>query len=324
MKLLILGALALVLLAVDTLTPWLDPITSRVSQAALPLQWFTSIPERLGEWSDEALLMRSQLEAENNFLRQELLVYKGQLQRMAAVSAENTRLRNLLSATEMLSDKVLVAELIGVSTDPLKHKIVINRGLTDGAYVGQPVLDEKGLMGQVVEVREDNSDVLLLTDDSHALPIQVIRNGVRAIAEGAGDFRRLNLRYVSPTVDIKEGDVLVSSGLGGRFPSGYPVGTVIGVHRDPGQPFMTVDVEPAANIERSRHLLLVFSEVKDFPSGIVDPTAVISGEAPAGDNAVVESPAPQAPDKKAVEKEAAEKESGEKEPVKTPAEATPQ
>ena len=103
-----------------------------------------------------------------------------------------------------------------------------------------------------------------MTDNSHALPVQVIRNGVRAIAEGTGDFRRLNLRYVSPTVDIKEGDLLVSSGLGGRFPTGYPVGSVIGVHRDPGQPFMTVDVEPTANIERSRHLLLVFSEVKAF------------------------------------------------------------
>ncbi|MGD9660452.1 MAG: rod shape-determining protein MreC [Porticoccaceae bacterium] len=266
MKLLILGAVALVLLAMDSLTTWLDPVTSRISQASLPLQWLTSLPDRIGEWSDEALMLRVELEEENSFLRQELLVYKGQLQRMAAISAENTRLRNLLNATEMLSDKVLVAELIGVSTDPLNHSIVINRGTADGAYVGQPVLDEKGLMGQVVEVRQHNSKVLLVTDDVHALPVQVIRNGVRAIAEGTGDFRRLSLRYVSPTVDIKEEDVLVSSGLGGRFPSGYPVGTVIGVYRDPGQPFMTVDVEPAANIERSRHLLLVFSEIKNFPS----------------------------------------------------------
>ena len=264
MKLLILGVVALILLAVDSFTDWLDPVTSRFSQTSLPFQWLTSLPDRLDEWGEEALLSRTQLEEENGFLRQELLVYKGQLQRMAAISAENTRLRNLLNATEMLSDKVLVAELIGVSTDPLTHTIVINRGASDGAYVGQPVLDEKGLMGQVVEVRNNNSTILLVTDDAHALPVQVIRNGVRAIAEGTGDFRRLHLRYVSPTVDIKEDDVLVSSGLGGRFPSGYPVGTVIGVHRDPGQPFMTVDVEPAANIERSRHLLLVFSEVKAF------------------------------------------------------------
>ena len=256
--------MALILFAIDSLTGILDPITSKVSQISLPLQWIASIPERVDEWGEETLLSRSQVEDENAFLRQELLVYKGQLERMAAVSAENTRLRNLLNATEMISDKVLVAELIGVSTDPLTHTIVINRGEVDSAYIGQPVLDEKGLMGQLVEVRGNNSTVLLVTDTSHALPVEVIRNGVRAIAEGTGDIRRLRLRYVSPTVDIKVGDVLVSSGLGGRFPSGYPVGTVIDVHRDPGQPFMSVDVEPTANIERSKHLLLVFSEVKNF------------------------------------------------------------
>jgi len=282
MKLLLLGGAALLLLAVDSLTDWLDPLTSRASQSSLPLQWLTSLPERLEEWGGEALLSRAQLEEENSFMRQELLVYRGQLQRMAAISAENTRLRNLLSATEMLSDRVLVAELIGVSTDPLRHTIVINRGTLDGAYLGQPVLDEKGLMGQVIDVRDNNSTVLMVTDDTHALPVQVIRNGVRAIAEGTGDFRRLNLRYVSPTVDIKEGDQLVSSGLGGRFPSGYPVGTVIGVHRDPGQPFMTVDVEPAANIERSRHLLLVFSEVVDFQIP-PPPPGLAPGDEPQGE-----------------------------------------
>ena len=264
MKLVVLGGIALIVLAIDTFTTWLDPLTSRVSEASLPLQWLTDIPNRLGEWSDEVLVTRVELEEENAFLRQELLVYKGQLQRMAAISAENTRLRNLLNATEMLSDKVLVAELVGMSTDPLRHTIVINRGAADNAYVGQPVLDDRGLMGQVIDVRAGNSTVLLLTDNTHALPVQVIRNGVRAIAEGTGDFRRLSLRYVSPTVDIKPGDDLVSSGLGGRFPAGYPVGTVLEIHRDPGQPFMTVEVEPAANIERSRHLLLVFSEVKEF------------------------------------------------------------
>lgn len=267
MKLLVLVVLTLLVLAVDSLTTWFDPVKDQAAQLALPFQWVTDIPRRIGEWGDSSLVSRIEIEEENAFLRQELLVYKGQLQRMAAVSAENTRLRNLLSATEMLSDKVLVTELIGVSPDPLKHSIVINRGKENNAYVGQPVLDARGLMGQITNVREKNSEVLLITDDSHALPVQVMRNGVRAIAEGTGDFRRLQLRYVSPTVDITEGDVLVSSGLGGRFPSGYPVGTVIGVHRDPGQPFMTVDVEPTANIERSRHFLLVFSELKEFHEG---------------------------------------------------------
>lgn len=275
MKIFILGAAALILVSIDILTDWLDPITSQASEISLPLKWVTGIPARLGEWGDQALVSRVELESENMFLRQELLVYKGQLQRMAAISAENTRLRNLLNATEMLSDKVLVAELIGVSTDPLRHSIEINRGLADGAYVGQPVLDEKGLMGQLVDVRKTTSTVLLVTDDSHALPVQVMRNGVRAIAEGLGDYRRLGLRYVSPTMDIKEGDQLVSSGLGARFPVGYPVGIVINIHRDPGQPFLSIEVEPAANIERSRHLLLVFSEVKALQS---DTRIVSDGE----------------------------------------------
>jgi len=255
---------ALVLVAVDTFTDWLDPVGSRLSQVAIPLQWLANVPGKVWDWGGVALLSRQELEGENDSLRQELLVYRGQLQRMAAISAENARLRNLLNATELLKDRVLVTELVGVSTDPVSHTIIINRGAADGAYQGQPVLDDRGLMGQLVDVHQHTSKVLLITDNTHALPVQVIRNGVRAIAEGSGDFRRLYLRFVSPTVDIREGDQLVSSGLGGRFPVGYPVGDVLSIHRDPGQPFLTVEVEPAANLERSRHLLLVFSEVESL------------------------------------------------------------
>lgn len=263
-KLLALGLAALILVALDTYTDWLDPLTSRLSQASLPLQWVAAVPGRLGEWGDSSFFSRLELESENKQLRREARIHKAQLQRMATIAAENARLRSLLNATELLKDKVLVTELVGVSTDPLEHTIVINRGQRDGVYVGQPVLDDQGLMGQVVEVRDGNSTVLLVTDSSHALPVQILRNSVRAIAEGTGDFRRLQLRYVSHTVDVKEGDELVSSGLGGRFPAGYPVGRVIAIERDPGQPFLTVTVEPTANIERSRHLLLVFSEVENL------------------------------------------------------------
>lgn len=265
----------------DQFTDWLTPVSDRFSQVSLPLQWVADIPARLQEWGDESVVSRVQLQAQNDQLRQELLVYKGQLQRMAAISAENTRLRNLLNATELLRDRVLVAELIGVSTDPLVHSIIINRGEVDGAYVGQPVLDDKGLMGQITAVNKHNSTALLITDSNHALPVQVVRNGVRAIIEGSGDFRRLFLRYVSPTVDIVEGDQLVSSGLGGRFPAGYPIGSVLSIHRDPGQPFMTVLVEPAANLERSRHLLLVFSAVEDIKNDTGNDTHSVSK--PAGE-----------------------------------------
>jgi len=271
---------ALVLVAVDTFTDWLDPAASHLTQVALPLQWLANVPGKVWDWGGVALLSRQELESENDSLRQELLVYRGQLQRMAAISAENARLRNLLNATELLKDRVLVTELVGVSTDPLSHTIIINRGAADGAYQGQPVLDDRGLMGQLVGVHQHTSKVLLITDNNHALPVQVIRNGVRAIAEGSGDFRRLYLRFVSPTVDIREGDQLVSSGLGGRFPVGYPVGDVLSIHRDPGQPFLTVEVEPAANLERSRHLLLVFSEVESLAPEARSDILPATGDAP--------------------------------------------
>lgn len=242
----------------------MDPVRARFEQAALPFHWLSNLPGRLSEWGEENVITRQQLEAENERLRTELNIYRVQNLRMAEITAENTRLRNLLNATELLKDRVLVAELIGVSPDPLSHRILINRGTVDGAYVGQPVLDDRGLMGQVVQTWRDTSQVMLITDDSHALPVQVLRNGVRTIAEGTGDYRRLSLRYVSPTVDIVEGDVLVSSGLGGHFPVGYPVGKVLETVRMPGQAYMSVTVEPTANIERSRHLLLVFSKIEEL------------------------------------------------------------
>ena len=196
----------------------------------MPLYWVTSLPSRLSEYGDESVVGRRQLEEENEQLRTELLILKGRMQRMTEVVAENVRLRNLLNATEMLKDRVLVAELIGVSPDPTRHTIIINRGEEQGVFVGQALLDADGLMGQVIEVYRSSSKVLLITDSAHAVPVQVVRNGGRSIAEGMGEFDNLSLCYVPPTTDIVVGDKLVSSGLGGRFPVGYPVGTVTAVH----------------------------------------------------------------------------------------------
>jgi rod shape-determining protein MreC len=179
---------------------------------------------------------------------------------MASLVAENLRLRQLMNSSEIVQDRVLVAELIGVSPDPLEHKVIINKGSNDGVYVGQPLLDAFGLMGQVVSVTPYTSQVLLITDNSHAIPVQVTRNNVRTIAEGIGDLYQLRLRYVSSTTDIKEGDILVSSGLGGRFPVGYPVAQIEKITYDPGEPFATVIARPAAQLDRSRHILLVFND----------------------------------------------------------------
>ena len=261
---LLLAGVALALITIDSFTPWLKPAHNWFANTAWPFHWVTSLPVRVKEWSDEALSSRGELESEKQRLATELLVYKGQLQRMAELAAENMRLRNLLNASELLSDKVLVTQLIGVSPYPSDHLITINRGKTDGVFVGQPLIDGDGLMGQVVEAFAEHSRVLLITDSRHALPVKVVRNGVRAIAEGIGDYRRIGLRHISPTQDIVVGDTLVSSGLGGRFPEGYPVGTVTALNNLVGRDFVEVSVEPSAKIDRSSHLLLVFSGVTEL------------------------------------------------------------
>ena len=153
-----------------------------------------------------------------------------------------------------------MAELIGMDPNPFTHRIIINKGERDGVVLGQPVLDARGLMGQVVELMPYTSRVLLLTDTTHSIPVQVNRNGLRAIASGTGNPERLELRHVADTADIKVGDLLVSSGLGQRFPAGYPVATVKEVIHDSGQPFAIVRAVPTAALNRSRYLLLVFSD----------------------------------------------------------------
>lgn len=239
-------------------TDWLQPVRAKMKEAVAPFYVVTDIPRQMNEWRQNTFSSRSDLLIENEALRTELLIHQRKLQQMAALAAENVRLRQLMNATDMLQDKVLIAELIGVSPNPLSHTVWINRGRQQGVYEGQPLLDAFGLMGQVVEVQENTSQVLLISDVTHALPVQVNRNGVRAIAEGTGDLNRLRLRHVSNTTDIRVGDLVVSSGLGERFPTGYPVGEVDSIIRDPGQPFATVIVRPMARLDRSRHVLLVF------------------------------------------------------------------
>jgi len=239
-------------------TDRLDPVRQKLSFLVTPFYQLTNIPRRINDWRKDLFVSRSDLQVENEALKTELLIHQRKLQQLASLAAENVRLRQLLNASEMLQDSVLIAELIGVSPNPLSHKVIINRGTSAGVFKGQPVLDAFGLMGQVVEVSDSSSTVLLISDSTHAIPVQVNRNGVRAIAEGSGDLNRLTLRHVSTNTDIREGDLLVSSGLGGRFPVGYPVAEVETVVRDPGKAFLTVIVKPMARLDRSRHLLLVF------------------------------------------------------------------
>jgi rod shape-determining protein MreC len=210
-------------------------------------------------WLSAALASREALQTSNEQLREENLKLRAQLQKFEAIQAENMRLRDLLDSSLKIGDRVLVAELSSVDLDPYKQQVVIDKGTTSGVFEGQPVLDAHAVMGQVIHVSPYNATVLLITDASHALPVQVLRNGLRTLAVGSGRINRLELPYLPNDSDIREGDLLVTSGLGGKFPPGYPVARVSRVLRTPDRPFADVVAEPRAHLDRSREVLLVWT-----------------------------------------------------------------
>lgn len=260
MRLLVLVVLSVALMVVDARFTLLKPVRSQMSLVLMQSYWITDLPQRLWQGVASQFGSRTELVAENEKLKTENLLLQGRMQKLAALTEQNVRLRELLNSSALVNEKVEVAELIGMDPNPFTHRIIINKGERDGVVLGQPVLDARGLMGQVVELMPYTSRVLLLTDTTHSIPVQVNRNGLRAIASGTGNPERLELRHVADTADVKEGDLLVSSGLGQRFPAGYPVATVKEVIHDSGQPFAIVRAVPTAALNRSRYLLLVFSD----------------------------------------------------------------
>jgi rod shape-determining protein MreC len=259
-RLLVLAVLSVALMVVDARFTLLKPVRSQMSLVLMESYTVTDLPERLWQGVASQFGSRTELIAENEKLKTEALLLQGRLQKLAALTEQNVRLRELLNSSALVNEKVEVAELIGIDPNPFTHRILINKGERDGVVLGQPVLDARGLMGQVVELMPYTSRVLLLTDSTHSIPVQVNRNGLRAIASGTGNPERLELRHVADTADIKEGDLLVSSGLGQRFPAGYPVATVKEVIHDSGQPFAIVRAVPTAAMNRSRYVLLVFTD----------------------------------------------------------------
>lgn len=246
---------------------WLDsnshifkPVRSALGYALYPLHQISSAPSVLVNWFGDSTKSQQQLIRENAELSAKNLILGQKIQRLISLKTENSELRELLGASERIGERVIVAELVAVDPDPFSQQIVINKGLEDNVFIGQPVLDSHGLMGQVVDVLPHSSRILLIADSNHAIPVQVNRNGVRAIAVGSGLLNELNLVYVPDTADIEEGDLLVSSGLGARYPRGYPVATVATVEHHPGKAFAVVKVTPSAQLDRSRHMLLVFSD----------------------------------------------------------------
>jgi rod shape-determining protein MreC len=287
----VLTVLSVALMVVDARFTLLKPVRSQMSLLLMQSYWITDLPQRLYQGVASQFGSRTELIAENEKLKTEALLLQGRLQKLAALTEQNVRLRELLNSSTLVNEKVEVAELIGVDPNPFTHRILINKGERDGVSLGQPVLDARGLMGQVVELMPYTARVLLLTDSTHSIPVQVNRNGLRAIASGTGNPERLELRHVADTADIKEGDLLVSSGLGQRFPAGYPVAMVKEVIHDSGQPFAIVRAVPTAALNRSRYVLLVFSDSRTPEQRAADAAQAEEGGTPAMPGAAPANPA---------------------------------
>ncbi|MFG6666776.1 rod shape-determining protein MreC [Halomonas sp. HNIBRBA4712] len=246
------------LMFVDHRFTRMEDVRAHMTMVVAPVQWAVGLPSDLLNWGSLVFSDQQALVDENRRLREQILTLSHRGQRLANLTAENADLRELLSAAERTEIPYMAAELLSLDNDPFSHQMVIDRGHRNGAYVGQPVIDAFGLVGQVTAVSAYSSRVLLLADASHALPVQVNRNGLRFIVQGTGRYDSVSVLHVPDTADIREGDLLTTSGLAGRFPPGYPVARVTEVYHDPGQPFARVTATPSAQLTRSRHFLLLF------------------------------------------------------------------
>jgi rod shape-determining protein MreC len=250
--------LALGLIIVDKRYDHLGKIRRVLSIVAYPVQIAVASPFQGWDWFRESVSSRGALRADKTRLEAELRLAQFRLQRYEALEAESQRLRALRDSTADVTDRFVIGDIMDVDLDAFRERVLVDKGAQDGVFVGQAVLDAGGVFGQVARVGQLTSEVILVSDATHAIPVQINRNGLRTIAVGTGDMGRLKLPYLPTSADVVAGDLLVTSGLGGGFPAGYPVGTVAEVKRDPAQSLADVDVKPAAALDRSRELMFVW------------------------------------------------------------------
>lgn len=263
LRLLLLAALSIVLLIVDHRENHLDAVRKAIGATVYPLRILVDAPVSSWRWIRENTTERNELLLEIGRLNAERLLTHARLQRFTALESENARLRAMLDATAKVRDQVQVAEIMSVSSNPYRHILVINKGTRDGVFNGQAMIDADGVVGQVIEAGLLSSHGVLISDPDHALPVEVNRNGLRTIAVGTGEFNRLELPFLPNNADIEEGDLLVTSGLGGAFPPGYPVAIVDSVARIPQGPFAEVTAKPSAQLNQVRELMLISSASAD-------------------------------------------------------------
>jgi len=257
-RVLVFIALSLLLMVLDHRQNYVGLVRSTLGAVVYPIQVVVDSPFRLWEWVRENTRNRSELQLELGRLQAERLLTNARLQKLTALEAENARLRAILEARSHVRDDVRVAEIMAVDANPFRHSIVIDIGGRDGVYDGQALVDAAGVVGQVIEAGLTTSQALLISDPSHALPVEVNRNGLRTIAKGTGELDRLDLPFLPNNADIEVGDLLVTSGLGGTFPAGYPVATVTTVNRVPREPFADVTATPAASLDQVREVMLIW------------------------------------------------------------------
>lgn len=249
-----------------------DSVRLYINTFASPMLHLASVPRDVVEGASLQLRSRSELITENQQLQQQLFLLRSDLLRMAELSQENRRLRELLGSPVTQDSRKLVARILSVDSDPFVYQVVIDKGIEHHVYEGQPVVNDQGVIGQVVSVGKTSSRVLLITDVSHALPVRVLRNDLRAIASGTGNINELNLKNLPRNVDIKEGDILVTSGMGGHFPEGYPVAKVTRFTNEEQSPFAEIKAEPLATLDRLRYVLLLWQDAKAMgPLAVMSP-----------------------------------------------------
>jgi rod shape-determining protein MreC len=253
------------LMIVDHQREQLENVRGALSLVVYPLQYVVNLPQEIVRGVRKALVTKSSLIDENRLLRRQNLILKTRSQRFAALEAENMRLRELLESSLEVSERVLVADVIALELVSPSRTVVLDKGSQQGVYQGQPIIDGDGIMGQIIHVNPISSTALLITDISHALPVQINRSGVRAIASGSGSADGLELAHVPLNADVKRGDLIVSSGLDGRFPAGYPVGVVTVISVDPGEPFAKVMAVASAKVEQAREVLLLWPDRRQSP-----------------------------------------------------------
>ena len=253
-----LASLSLLLIAIESSTGLLQPIRAQVEGVVSPVYLLAEVPYIAVEQVGEVFSTHADLRQRNLALQRQILELTHISQQFVALKAENTRLQKLLGSQGRLPHEVLIAEVVGIVPDPGSFQVIIDKGGDAGLVTGQAVLDAQGLFGQVVTVSPFTSRVLLITDRNHAVPVQINRNGVRSVAGGTGILDRLELENVSVSSEIVEGDLVETSGLGGRFPVGYPVGRVTSVLVEPTSSYAQVIVQASAELDRSRHVLVIF------------------------------------------------------------------